>query len=427
MGIMLKTKIIDKKWRNFGDMSKLSKLILILLLTGLIFNSQSFALGQDDGEQSGEIRQLNNEIQSRKNKMDELQKKQKEYDLLIQEKRSEKASLSNEMALLENKIAKSELDIESAEIDIERVNLEIKKVNLEIEEKNKKIENEKEHIENVLKLMYKEDSKSDLEIILLNNSLTDFINQTKYLKDINNEIGSSLDNLKSLKEDLESRNKELLAKKKDLESLKADLEEKKLALVSEQEKKMYILEQTKSSEYQYQKLLKLSKQEQDEAAAEIADLEKTVRNKMAQMSKQNLVADGLGFIWPVPKNIITSMFHDPDYPFRYIFEHPGIDIRAGQGTPLKSSAAGYVARAKNGGKKGYSYIMIVHGDGLATVYGHVSAIYVNEDEYITQGQIIGKSGGMPGTPGAGLLTTGPHLHFEIRLNGIPVNPLEYLN
>lgn len=406
-------------------MQKIYKLIIVLLFLGLIFNSRSFVLGQNNSGQNGEIQQLNNEIQSRKNKMDDLQKKQKEYDLNIQEKRAEKASLSNEMAILENKIAKSELDIESAQIDIERVDLEIKKVDLEIEEKNKKIEDEKSHIENVLKLMYKEDSKSDLEIILLNDSLTDFINQTKYLKDINTEIGSSLDNLKILKEDLENQNKDLLAKKKDLDALKADLDGKKLALESEQENKMYILEQTKSSEYQYQKLLKLSKQEQDEAAAEIADLEKTVRNKMSQMNKKNLVSDS-GYIWPVPHNIITSMFHDPDYPFRYIFEHPAIDIRAAQGTPLKAAASGYVARAKDGGKNGYSYIMLIHADGLATVYGHVSAIYVKEDEYIAQGQAIGKSGGMPGTPGAGPLTTGPHLHFEVRLNGIPVDPLGYL-
>jgi murein DD-endopeptidase MepM/ murein hydrolase activator NlpD len=69
--------------------------------------------------------------------------------------------------------------------------------------------------------------------------------------------------------------------------------------------------------------------------------------------------------------------------------------------------------------------MLIHGDNISTVYGHISKPLVSEDDYVVQGQAIALSGGMPGTVGSGL-TTGPHLHFEVRQDGVPVDPLEYL-
>lgn len=406
-------------------MNKAVKLIIPILFLGIIFNVPDFAFGQNSVTSNIKINELNQEIQAKKDRIEEIQKQQEVYQKILIQKQADKANLANQLAILDNRIAKAELDIESVEIDIDRVNLEMKKVDLEIKDKDKQITKEKDHIVSVLRLMYKQDSKTALEILLLNNSFSDFVSQIKYLEDLNSEIGESVQNLKIYKQQLEKQEVVLSNKKQEFDSLKKELEDKKELLVSEQENKGFILVQTKESEKEYQRLLRLAKQEQEQAAADIVGIEKTVRAKISKMEDKKLEFNDNGLIWPVPKNVITSYFHDPDYPFRYIFEHPAVDIRAAQGTNLKAAASGYVARAKNAGK-GYSYIMIVHGDGIATVYGHVSRIYVEEDEYVVQGQTIGLTGGLPGTPGAGRLTTGPHLHFEVRLNGIPVDPLEYL-
>ncbi|MDD4271962.1 MAG: peptidoglycan DD-metalloendopeptidase family protein [Patescibacteria group bacterium] len=406
-------------------MRKIIKLIIPILFLGLFLNTANFTYSQTDAEQNEEVKQINKDIQEKKDKIKKMQDQQAVYEKLISQKQSEKASLNNQLAILENRLAKAALDIESAQIEVDRTNLEIDKVNLEIKSKDEQISGQKEHIAAVVRLMQKQDNKSTLEILLLNGTLNNFVSQVKYLEDINKEIGNSLETLKQYKKDLEDQQKDLNVKKRELSGFKVELESKKVGLASEQENKVYLLDQTKSSEREYQRLLKLAKQEQRQAEADIVSMEKIARAKLAKTAGKKLEFNDAGFIWPVTKNAVMATFHDPDYPFRYIFEHPAIDIRAAQGSTLRAAASGYVAIAKNAGK-GYSYIMIVHGDGLATVYGHVSKIYVQTDEYVVQGQAVGLSGGMPGTNGAGSLTTGPHLHFEVRLNGVPVNPLEYL-
>ena len=407
-------------------MNKLKKIILIstcLALTLGIFNLQAKA---DEEVVNAEVKNLNEQIQSKRERIKQIKKQQEAYSKIIQSKKNEQINLGNQINILDNRIAKAELDIEKTNIEIDELNLEKEKINLEIKDTTEKISKQKEKIAQTIKLLHIYSQKNLVEIFLLNASLTDFLNQVKYLEDINKSIKTDLNKVKQAKKELR-RNKLALDKKQNtLEALQAKILENKKNLEREKGNKKYIISEVKNSENEFQKLMAEAKQEQENAASEISGLEKTVREKIAGLSGKKLEFNDKGLIWPVPKNTITALFHDPEYPYRHIFEHPAIDIRAGQGTPLKAAASGYVARAKNAGY-GYSYIMIIHGNGLSTVYGHVSAMYVKEDEYVVQGQLIGKTGGMPGTLGAGRLTTGPHLHFEIRLNGVPVNPLEYLN
>ena len=91
---------------------------------------------------------------------------------------------------------------------------------------------------------------------------------------------------------------------------------------------------------------------------------------------------------------------------------------------MRAAAGGYVAWTRTGNQYG-NYIMLVHAGGVATVYAHLSRFGVRPETYVERGQIIGYSGGRPGDQGAGL-STGPHLLFEVRQGGIPVNPENFL-
>ena len=398
---------------------------LAIIASFLLLRSDQ-AVGQYSSIDS-EIDSLNSQIQVQRKQMESLQKKQEEYAKLIKSKEQEQDTLQNQLEVLDVKLKQSELEIDRINIEISKNNLEIKKIEIDLEAKVKQIEKEKDHMASLLKLLYKQSQSTPLEVLLLNNSLADFINQLTYLENTSEEIAHSLSSLKLAKEKIDQQGKTLEEKKGNLGELKEELENKKNILDGEITNKSFILSETKASEKEYQKLLERAKKENDQAMADIAYLERTVREKLASRGEGSVSISVSDFAWPVPKNTITARFHDPSYPFRKsIGEHPAVDIRAAQGTTLKSTASGYVARVKFDGSTNYAYIMIIHDDVYSSVYGHVSAVSVKEDEYVSQGQVIGRTGGAPRTIGAGPFSTGPHLHFEIRKNGLPVNPLNYL-
>lgn len=401
-------------------------IIFLLLIALFAIGGSSLVFGQS-GSADEEINALNNKIQNQKKQMDELANKQKVYQEIIQKKQQDKANLVNQLSILDNRLAKAQLDIDSTNLNIDKTNLEIQKIELDMENVNTEIETEKQHMSSLLRLMYKQDQVSAMEMLLLNDSLAEFLNQAKYLENTNSKIKESLDLLKDKKDQLDQSKINLDGKNKELAALKDDLQKKKDDLGYEQDSKGIILEETKSSEAEYQSLLARAKKEQMQAEAEVASIEKLIRQKMAAKDKAKLESGSSEIAWPVTKNTITTSFHDPDYPYRKIIgEHPAIDVRAAQGSTLRAAADGYVARVKFDGTTNYAYIMIIHNDGLSTVYGHVSAVSVTAEQYVKQGDVIGRTGGYPRSIGAGAFTTGAHLHFEVRKNGIPVNPLDYL-
>jgi len=130
--------------------------------------------------------------------------------------------------------------------------------------------------------------------------------------------------------------------------------------------------------------------------------------------------------WPTTTHTITFGFKDSKYPFAQFFQHDAIDIAAPQGSPVYAAKDGVVAVKHADGSTDYAYVSLVHKANLATTYGYLSQVVVTKGQHVKRGDLIGYSGGTPGTPGAGPFTTGPHLHFAVHLNGLPVNPVKYL-
>lgn len=382
---------------------------------------------EDSNDLKKVIDQLNDAIGKKKSEISQIKAQMEAYQRAIEQKRKEAATVQNDLANVENRIAKTELDIQSNELELDATTLEISELTAQIQEKSLKMMKQRGMIADFIRALHKTDERTAVDLFLTEKTLADFFNDVQYLEDSQRQLKKTLDNVAALKADLEKREGESTLKKAHLEEIRKRLDVAKDELSEQKTAQIALSEQIRVSETRYRYELAQLQKEVQNINADIAATERRLRKTLDEERLRKISGGSGGWGWPVdPSRGISAYFHDPDYPFRNVFEHPAIDIRAAQGTPIRAPKGGYVARAKNAGM-GYSYVMLIHDGDVSTVYGHVSRIVVDEDTYVEKGDIIAYSGGTPGTPGAGNLTTGPHLHLEFRVGGIPVNPLNYLS
>ncbi|MCC6639122.1 peptidoglycan DD-metalloendopeptidase family protein [Candidatus Falkowbacteria bacterium] len=372
-----------------------------------------------------DVIELTSEIKDKESELKNLEKATKAYQQKIEEARRQSVSLQTQLLLIDNQITKVELDIKTSQLTLDKTQLEIDAIQTVIQKEEEEIQSQKDRLAEYIVMLNKQGKRSALEILLLNRSFSEFFSELNSLEQIQADIKNSIDRVQLLKENLEVQKQQLVSYKDSLQNLKDELEGRQMRLQEQQTAKESILYDTKRSEVTYQRLLTEAKDVQKEVDASITNIKDEIKKKITRLRSGSTDPKTTFVVWPVESKGITTYFNDPDYPYRYLFEHSAIDIRAPQGSDLVAPADGYVARARNNGY-GYSYITLIHDNGLSTVFGHVNKILVQADQFVKAGDVIGKSGGKPGTLGAGNFTTGPHLHFETRLNGIPVDPLLYL-
>lgn len=154
--------------------------------------------------------------------------------------------------------------------------------------------------------------------------------------------------------------------------------------------------------------------------AEMQHKKESLNNLLEQLHERNALLNATPDIWPTSGGYITSSWGGRANPFtgRGYDYHPGIDIGVDYGTPIYAGAAGYVEQA--GWYGGYGrYVKISHGYGYETAYGHMSSIAVSAGEYVRKGEIIGYVGSSG-------YSTGPHLHYEVIINGQDSDPMELI-
>ncbi len=371
-----------------------------------------------------EVDDLQGQVKKKVDRVKELDGMIKGYRDKVQEQEAATLSLQNEVALLENRIQEKQLGVERTKQEMQITGLEVQSLGSQIKLQQARIATREGALAEIFVRLEQESSISTFDAFFARPSLSELFVRLDELGRLEGELGEATHVLKSEKKLLEGKRRDQEARRVALATQALVLQREERVLEEERSSRISLVAVTQTKEDEFRKIVYELRQQQQSEAGDIESLQSHLKDRLDSIDSALARGDIL-LSWPIQaKKGISATFHDPDYPFRKLFEHPGTDVPTSVGTPVRAAAGGYVAWTRTGKQYG-NYIMIVHAGGVATIYAHLSRFSVKPDTYVERGDVIGYSGGRPGDDGAGL-STGPHLHFEVRQNGIPVNPENFL-
>lgn len=355
-----------------------------------------------------------------------LEKKQQDINKNIEKKENDIKDKQATMDEIQAEIAILDKELTAAANELKAINKQLEEVNLELELANERLNqaeieknNQMDTLEKRVRYMYEYGETTYLDVLLSSKDFSDLLNRVEYIKIINDydkniyddivkkqaEIAELIVTIDKKKVETEVLQKSAASKKDELQSNVTQ----KQALTSRIESDINLLEKQIAEEE------RANKNVESMIQAELKRQEELLRAQNVPMPEYN----GSAFMWPTPSN------HTVNSPFGYRIHpitgkntlHAGVDIPVGMGTKVYASQSGTVMTA--GSVSGYGTTVIInHGSGLSTLYGHLSSTNVSVGQSVSQGDLIAYSGNTGNS-------TGPHLHFEVRKDGVVQDPLSY--
>lgn len=374
------------------------KKIIILATLFILLTIPKFLIADDDLEKEKKIlNSLKSSLQSFQNKLKETISYKDTILGEIDEIESKIKNVTLKIADLERKINDTKNKIELLENNISLTQLEIEK--------------DKEMIGEKLFLVYKIKNELPFDIYFSSKSISELFTRINFLNILMRSNRESLEELRIKEINLKNQKENLEKEKKNLELLLKENEKLKNNLLEEEKKRENLLKDLLSKEEQYKKEIEIYRRKIEEQEQKIQEI-----IRKAEFAKK--LPEVGNIIWPV-KGHIVSPFGMRIHPiYRQWHFHNGADIDAPEGTPIKAVADGIVIYAGWLGSYGI-VVFLRHGGNITTVYAHMKYFTVELNQYVKQGDIIGYVGNTG-------LSTGPHLHFEIRIDGKPVDPQKWL-
>ncbi len=364
-----------------------------------------------------ELSDLQQKISDAQAQQTRLQQEQKVIQAQIDAAEATGNTLSGTIKTLEATKAKLSNQLKVTQTQISSANLTIQKLTLTIADKQKEIDIHMEAIEDSLRQLSHYDQNSFLSTFLTEKNMGDFWQDESNLADLEDTLHNQIVALTAAETELNKQKDQKLAKKTELTGLQKELSGQKQTVQETQAAQTQLLALTKSQEVAYQKLLAQKQAEEKQFENLLFQYESQLKVTFNSSNFPAAVHSVLAF--PLDKVRVTQQFGKTSDSGRLYSSgtHNGTDFGTPVGTPVKAVRQGVVkAMGNTDEQKGcYSYgrwILLEHDDGLSTIYGHLSSSIVTIGQTVTQGQIIGYSGGAPGAFGSGY-STGPHLHIGL--------------
>ena len=375
-------------------MKKQKKWIAAALLVTLLAGSGWQAAADDLEDRLAEIRSQIASAQAEQASAMEIITRVKNLLVGIQAEldaaNAELARIRNEQAILADKIAKNQAELEEAIAALHR---------------------RQAILAWRVRAIYMYGQLNYLEVIMGSRSCSDFANRLELLKRIIRADFNLILEIRQRQAEIEAKRAELEAQKKEVDALEAEAAKTQQAIDEKRAEQQAVLDEASQQK-------EAAEQMERDLQADSQDIQRRIQQRAAGGGGVQIVGTGQ-LSWPVSGGVITSPQGWRVHPiFGTSIYHAGMDIGVDEGTPVHAADDGVVVDADWLGGYG-NCVIIDHGNGMQTVYGHNSALVVSAGQRVSKGELIAYAGSTG-------YSTGPHCHFEVRINGEPVDPMGYL-
>ncbi len=388
------------------------KWISLALAFAMIISCSFITVKSDSAYAASVQDRINQATKDKKAALDELNKDKKTKNEYI----SQKEKIDHEIDLIEAELSEMDAIIEDAEEKIRQKEEEIASYEAKIAEND-------ENFRKRFRAMDESSGANYLDILLNSTSLSDFFIRLETLREFTEYDQSVIDEMITLKQGIEANKNELVLKRDEQKQARDLVDDKRDSLNAKLKEQNQLINkisvEIEKDEKLYQEASRLEEQLKESLKSSLSSSNSS-KNSTTPSGK-TLKYSGGKFAFPAPSMTrVSSPYGYRTHPVtgqKYKF-HKGMDLAAPQGTNIVSAEAGVVRSA--GWNGGYGYCVVVdHGSGYATLYGHASKLLVSKGQEVSKGQVIAKVGSTG-------VSTGPHLHFEVLINGNTTNPAPYI-